>query len=186
MEAVGKKKQDRSGFTLLELLAVIMIAGLLAAVSVPTFNSLLKGTALNTAATALTDTLALARQFAIANRVHCHVELVDKPTLQQAADEIQYNSYRVYYVDRDGKEITVRDWKLLPRFVVFDDDNPPPEEIVFKPTGGAYELPSGSQWPRNFLVVQAEPQGDEKVMTVKVDGFTGRAKSEAGDTTSKP
>jgi len=199
MSAVIAKKGDTTGLTLIELLAVLLIAGLLAAMSVPTFKAIIKGAALKTAAKALTDTFSLARQFAITNRYQYCVELVykenqlpDAERLDDIDDSLQIHRYRVYYVDReamhpanprDTEKITVRKWRSLPQLVQFDDRKPPPRAIVFNPTGGAFELPSGSWWPRNFLIVQPHTGPNEKAMTIKLDGFTGRAKAEAGDTT---
>ncbi len=184
IRAEREKLSRATGVTLIELLAVMLIAGLLAAITVPSFNAIMKGTALNTAATSLTNTLALARQFAIVNRVRCHAQLVRMATAQQAAREVKDNSYRVYYLDAKNKEVIVRGWRLLPKFVEFDEKKAPPDEIIFDPTGGARELPSGS-WPRSFIVVHEGTKGNLKMMTVKVDGFTGRSKADAGDKTSE-
>jgi len=191
MRAIHAKKSRASGVTLMELLAVMLIAGLLAAVGVPAFNAILKGTALRNAATGLTDTLSMARQLAIANRYLYRVEFItdDPPlTAAQRSAGVRENSYRIYFVDRDAKtpsnpmeseKITIGKWKLLPRFVVFDtDEEPPPDEIVFYATGGA-----GSPFPTSFLITQ-EGKGNVKLMTIKVDGVTGRVKSDIGDTTS--
>ena len=167
---------------------MLMIAGLIAAIGIPSFNAILKGTALRNAATAMTDTLALARQLAIANRYMYRVEFItDATDLTGRRDEVKVDSYRIYFEQRKppNDRITVGKWKLLPRTVVFDQSKRPPEGIAFSATGGAHEVPSGSQWPRSFLIVQ-EGKGEVKKMTIKVDGFTGRAKSDFGDTTNKP
>jgi len=200
MPAFSAKKANIGGVTLIELLAVILIAGLLAAIGVPAFNSILKGTALRTAAKALTDTFSLARQFAITNRYLYHVELDDELTVADRGDEIKDDSlqeqrYRIYFVDRDAKDrdnpresekITVRKWRLLPKFVKFDLTNKPPAEIIFKPTGGALTRRDDGkyifQWECKFKILQAESgtSGTEKTMTISVNGITGRAKAEKG------
>lgn len=195
MRAPRAKKSDVSGLTLIELLAVILIAGILAAMSVPTFNAILKGTALRTASKALTDTFSLGRQFAIMNRYVYRVELVHDPKQLSEAElndninnSLQINRYRIYFVKRSARwtadpteadKVTVRKWRWLPKDVEFDDTNPPPEEIVFKPTGGAYERTSGS-WPRNFWIVHTKQgtSAEKKAMIIKVGGITGRATAE--------
>jgi len=172
---------------LIELLAVILIAGLLAAMSVPTFNAILKGTALKTASKALTDTLSLGRQFAITNRYLYRVELDDDLTAAETSDDIddllQKHRYRIYYVDRRGREVTVRKWRLLPESVKYDLNKKPPKEIVFKPNGGANAYnDSGSQYfsfAYVFKIVhtQSGPEGKMKAMEINVNGITGTAKS---------
>lgn len=197
MAAIARAKRYGSGFTLLELLAVILIAGILAAMSVPTFNAILKGTALNTAAKALTDTFSLGRQFAITNRYLYHVELDDVLTAAERADKIddflQKHRYRIYFVDRDARDpdnpteadkITVRKWRLLPDFVKYDLDKRPPKEIVFKPTGGANGYDHlGKQffWFKyKFQILHTESgsEAKRKVMQITVNGITGSAKAE--------
>lgn len=178
-----------SGVTLMELLAVILIVGLLAAIGVPAFNAILKGTALRNAATDLTDTLAMARQLAIANRYLYRVELITDDTVLTAAQRdagAQEDAYRIYFVDRNAKnpnnpseaeKITIGKWKLLPRFVAFDPKDPPPDEIIFTSTGQAYQRSGG--WPRYFKIVHTESGtgGKEKAMEVKVVGITGTARA---------
>jgi Tfp pilus assembly protein PilE len=183
----------------MELLAVMLIAGILAAVSVPSFNAIIKGTALRTAATSLTDTFSLARQFAITFRYVYRVELDTEITAAERNDKIddslQIDRYRVYFVDREAtnrdnpkesEKITVRKWRFLPRFVKFDDDPEPPREIDFKPGGGATAYNRAGQqmfqFKYKFRVVHTESgaQGKEKRMTIGVNGITGKAGSEAG------
>jgi prepilin-type N-terminal cleavage/methylation domain-containing protein len=197
MSVRAAKTQYRSGITLVELLAVILIVGLLAAISVPMFTSILKGTALRTAAKSLTDTFSLARQLAITNRYEYHVELDDELTAEEKTDGIQDDSlqeqrYRVYYVTRNAADranpserdkVTVRKWRLFPDLVTFDRTNRPPDEIVFNPTGGAYEIPGTSPFELTFTVLHNKTgiQGQEKSMTVSVNKITGRAKAEIAE-----
>ncbi len=191
MRVDDSKTANRAGVTLAELLAVILIAGLLAAVSVPAFNSLLKGTALNTAAKALTDTFALARQLAITFRYLYHVELDDELTAAESADSIddslQENRYRIYFVDRkardqnnprESEKITVQKWKLLPKFVVFDRNKKPDDEIIFKPTGGAFPRPGSGLQAFKIMHTESGTKGKEKSITITVNWITGSAKAE--------
>jgi len=193
MSALATKKGRTTAFTLIELLVVILIAGILAAMSVPTFNAIVKGTALRTGVKALTDTLSLGRQFAITNRYLYHVELDDELTAAETTDDIrddylQKHRYRIYYVDRRGKEVTVRKWRLLPEFVKYDDDlsKRPPNEIVFNPRGGAAAYDDQGNYVLGFdfkvriLHTESGTEGKEKAMTIKVNKITGRVKAEPG------
>jgi prepilin-type N-terminal cleavage/methylation domain-containing protein len=189
MRARRTKKNEATGVTLIELLAVILIAGLLASVGVPAFNAILKGTALRNAATGLTDTLSMARQLAIANRYLYRVEFITDKTILTAEQRnagVQQNSYRIYFVDRKARDqnnpresdkITIGKWRLLPRFVVFDTNDPPDDEIVFTSTGQAYGSDGG--WPDYFKILHTESgtTGKEKAMEVQVVGITGTAKA---------
>jgi Tfp pilus assembly protein FimT len=176
---------------LIELLAVVLIAGILAAMSVPAFHAIVKGSALKNAAKGLTDTFAYARQLAITNRHLYHVELRDhqlnSSELQDKVDNaLQVQSYRIYYEDRRGRKVTFGKWHPLPDFVEFDRDPRPPAEVVFQPTGGAFAYTQNGQHDTRFefrfrvLHTESGTDNEEKAMTIRVNRTTGAAKSEAG------
>lgn len=195
MNAIRPTKRA-DGVTLLELLAVLLIAGLIAAIGIPSFNAILKGTALNNAATALTDTLALARQLAIANRYLYRVEFITDENRLSASERnagTTENSYRIYFVKpeardqnnpREDEKVTVGKWKLLPQSVIFDPDDLPPNdpdegrgEILFKPTGGAFARPGTGIPYFKLLHVASGTKGEEKAMEIAVNPITGTARS---------
>ena len=66
-----------SAFSLLELLTVIAIMAILAAITLPAFNSISAGRKLDRAASQVVDTLSLARQTAMAHGCRVRWELAD-------------------------------------------------------------------------------------------------------------
>ncbi len=79
----------RSGFTLLELLVVITIIGLLAAITVPSLKSASKSNALAAASQQLIDDVAYARRLAIKDRT---VVLMVFQPVAAAGDEPKYTT----------------------------------------------------------------------------------------------
>ena len=82
MLAFGSRKVEagasacRGGFTLLELLIVIVILGMIAAISLPAMKSFGKSTAMSSARRQLLDDIAAARQRAISGRTDVYIIFV--------------------------------------------------------------------------------------------------------------
>ncbi len=134
------------GVTLMELLTVIAIIGMMAAITLPAFHLMARGHKLNSSAKLITDTLSSARGLAITHRRTHYVEFDDDSARQRI---------RIFYVveggdisNPDDRE-TVGEWKDLPEPIVFMDQekvsiNPPdliyrwpPDYVQFKANGGA-------------------------------------------------
>lgn len=130
----GRGLRHRSAFTLLELLVVLAIIGLLAALSLPAMKSIRQSNTLVSAGRQLADDLALARSKAIAERTTVHVVFVPPQISsmvfpnpsnrdRRVIDRLQgapYSTYALFAVrtvgDQPGQSNFryLTDWKSLP------------------------------------------------------------------------
>ena len=69
----------RRGFTLIELLVVMAIMGIMAGIGVASYFELIRGTAVRSAVSHLSDTLSLARQMAVMNGKRVYVVFGREP-----------------------------------------------------------------------------------------------------------
>ena len=111
-------QHNRRGFTLVELLAVILIMGMLMLFAIPSFQSASRGGRARGAVFQLNTALSLARQTAITSRQNVHVLFPDdQAPLREGATELPYRAYAIY-AERDGY---VGTWNQLPAGVLFQD-----------------------------------------------------------------
>jgi prepilin-type N-terminal cleavage/methylation domain-containing protein len=132
------RKKVRAGFTLVELLAVILIMGMLMLIAIPSFQSANRGGRTRTATLQLNSAVSLARQTAITTRQNVHIIFPDSGlTYDESTVDLAYRSYAIYGA-RDGY---MGEWRRLPEGVVFDNLFRPPGETgsgspnVFGQTG---------------------------------------------------
>jgi prepilin-type N-terminal cleavage/methylation domain-containing protein len=132
------RDQNKRGFTLVELLAVILIMGMLMLIAIPSFQSANRGGRTRTATLQLNSAVSLARQTAITTRQNVHIVFPDSGlTYDESTVDLAYRSYAIYGA-RDGY---MGEWRRLPEGVIFDNAFRPPSETgtgsrnVFRQTG---------------------------------------------------
>lgn len=121
--AMKKRLTNRRGFTLAELLIVMGIIAVIFAIAVPRFEDIGRGGKMRAALNELRSTLALARQWAIANREEVFVVLPDDFSgVYTGLSTNEYakalRSYAIYTRNRGY----IKDWTYLPRGVYFVDN----------------------------------------------------------------
>jgi prepilin-type N-terminal cleavage/methylation domain-containing protein len=115
-------KSRTNGFTLIEMLTVIVIVGIMLAFTIPAVTNLMKSTGVSTATRHVSNTLGLARQLAITQRIYARV--VFPYSLSGNPQEKWYRTYAVM-TNRDNSAAAVLNWRYaskweyLPVGVVF-------------------------------------------------------------------
>lgn len=106
-----KPQIKRKRFTLIEMIAVVAIAGMLVALFAPAFNRMMFGSKVDQAASNFKLGMEMAQAKAIAERkyvamfIPCYLKAMDN-RLQQYA----LGGYRLAYVSKSGEEYTFDSW----------------------------------------------------------------------------
>lgn len=115
-------KPRRDGFTLVEMLTVIVIVGIMLALTLPAVTNLMKSGNVSAAARHVSNTLNLARQYAITHRTKTRVVFPYSATPPNSLAP-KYLSYAVLAQDPSvavgGGWVYVGKWEALPLGVVF-------------------------------------------------------------------
>ena len=113
------RKSRQHGFTLVELISVLVILAILLSIALPALTNLSKANAMNAAAREVSNTLSLARQYAITHRTTTRVVFpCSLTTLNSMAPP--YTSYAVAAYGASANAWTyVTKWEQLPTGSVF-------------------------------------------------------------------
>lgn len=104
-----------TGFTLIEMLAVMAIIAIILSLALPTFGPMIRTLKLKTAAENLANVLESARQYAITSGVDCYVVF---PTTTGDTD-MDYKAYKIYKPDTNT---TIGKWEFLPNSIMIDSN----------------------------------------------------------------
>ncbi len=114
-----------AGFTLTELLVVIVIMAVMMALALPAFQGINKGGAMRSAILEVKTKLSLARQYAITQRTKTYVVFPDNQNASPATyadkDEKLFRAYRAFNVYSEKDAAYISEWTYLPKGIVFYD-----------------------------------------------------------------
>jgi prepilin-type N-terminal cleavage/methylation domain-containing protein len=144
--------REKSGFTLMEMITVIVIISIIFTVGLPLMNRLVTGSKLKVTAQQISNTLSLARQTAISKRRKARVYFGER-------------SYWIAGTDDNGDTYVIGKVKYLANNIEFDQVSSPDQFYEFKPNGGM-------RMPRNFQINDISPNG--KLRIFRLNMVTGR------------
>src|ERR1039457_6253592 len=119
-------KSRKAGFTLIEMLTVIVIIAIILGIGVPTFTNLMKSGGLTGASREVANALGLARQYAITHRTTTQVVFSYSGTLVPLINADTTNRcpwYQSYAVVDVKAGTYISKWEHLPMGTVFLDRN---------------------------------------------------------------
>ena len=141
-------KSRTNGFTLIEMLVVVVVVAIMAAIAIPAVTNLIKSGGVNSATREVANTLGLARQLAVTQRIYARVVFPYSSTGNRP--DMWYLSYAV--ITNRNNTVTsgwgyASKWEYLPVGAVFLNNNP--SGVTPLPSGG------GSLDDPNSLKVQS-------------------------------
>jgi uncharacterized protein (TIGR02596 family) len=190
------------GFSLLEMLAVILIIGIIAGLLVPAASGIVRGTRLTQATQTIMDELGLARQTAIAKNRLVEVRLYQYSDPESPASSSRFRAVQTFQVVNSRWFFPLDKVQPLPTATIVDSapvlssvldpaTRPPsagtePLPVIginyqyvavrFHPDGSTDLLPTGGPW---FLTLHDEVAGDAlkqpppNFSTIEIDPVNG-------------
>jgi prepilin-type N-terminal cleavage/methylation domain-containing protein len=153
-------KPRNDGFTLIEMLTVIVIIVIIFSIGVPAFNNLMKSGGLNGASREVANTLGLARQYAITHRTTTCVVFPFSGTTGAGTNLAPlYQSYAVIDL---GSANYISKWEHLPLGTVFMNVNASvgsPPSLANSGTLLSLPFPTSSASPTTLACIEFKPWG---------------------------
>lgn len=110
-------RKNNKSFTLMEMLVVMAIMGLILAISVPAFDSVIKTSKVSEGAKLVYKTLQFASQYAVTNGVNCRVVFAtSEPRGSSSSYTMARRAYKVLYEltpPPNPTYRTIEDWQFL-------------------------------------------------------------------------
>lgn len=146
------KVQRFKGFTLVELLSVLLIMGILMAIGIPALTAF-RASAVSSGARSVANSLHLARQYAITHRTYARVIF----SLQTVGQEKAFNTFSIAAMPTNTvfSWLVVGRWESLPMGAIFGDSTAPHGSLEALPT----ENRNYGLGTRRYAYIEFKPTG---------------------------